>query len=92
MGIYPEPFWSLYWWEYDLMVDAYFLNDDEKWRHTREIMAKIHNTNITKLSQARTGVQILPLSSDKPVKNIINSTLSKFKAACKRFKTNWNPK
>jgi len=41
-----------------------------KWMHTRDIVAKIHNSNIAKRSDARTPEQLYPLEIDKELNKL----------------------
>ena len=73
------------------MVQAYEKKEESKWLHTREIIAMIYNTNITKKSQKRSGRQIIPLPSEKVTKRKVTSTTQQFEAACKRYGIPFNP-
>ena len=60
-----ERFYTLTLREYQDISEGYFKRLERKWLHTREILAKIHNTNVSKTSDLRTPKQLVPLNIDK---------------------------
>ena len=91
IGLKPDEFWDLTWREYSLMLETYEKKEEAKWLHTREIIAMIYNTNISKKTQAKSGRQIIPLPSEKPIKSKRNSTPKQIEEACRRFGIPFNP-
>ena len=49
------------------MVEAANLQEEDKWRHTREIIAMTYNTNVQK-GKGKAGNKLIPLPSDNVVK------------------------
>ena len=91
IGLKPDEFWDLTWREYSLMLETYEKKEEAKWLHTREIIAMIYNTNISKKTQAKSGRQIIPLPSEIPSKKKITSTTTQFEEACRLFGIPFNP-
>lgn len=74
------------------MIQAHELNEEDEWRRTREIIAMIHNVNMSKRSQMKEGSHFISLPSDIKKKTPkVNSTLQGFKESCKRLGIPWNP-
>ena len=91
IGLKPDEFWDLTWREYSLMLETYEKKEEAKWLHTREIIAMIYNTNISKKTQAKSGRQIIPLPSEIPSKKKTTSTTTQFEEACRLFGIPFNP-
>lgn len=65
MGLDPEKFWNLSYYEYSVMADGYFRRDERKWAHTRYIAHFLYNQMITKNSEVKTPQQLIPLFFDQ---------------------------
>ncbi len=67
--------------ELDLYIEAYQSREESEWRRTRELLAMIHNTNVSKRSQLKTGEQLFKLPSEQVEAE--PSTLASFAEICK---------
>ena len=72
-------FFKLTFKEYHYLAEGYYKRQEIKWLHTRDIVAKIHNTNAGKISEQRTPQQLYPLQIDKELDKLRAKEQSKRK-------------
>lgn len=64
LGITANQFYDLLWCDYERLCYKSALDDQNKWVHTREILAMLYNINRGKNQSAKSGKQIIPLDID----------------------------
>lgn len=69
-GININDFYELEPREASLLLRAYFEKEEEKWMHTRELIATIINVNATKKRDQVKGKDIIKLYFEKEEKKI----------------------
>lgn len=79
MDLHPKHFWNLRPVDYARKVRGYYIREERRWLHTREILASLHNA-FAEEGKAKSGADLVPLeyfdkqlkppTPKKPVKTI----------------------